>query len=45
MHFDLTKKNVWALNNERLAKIWNLADVKLQKRSCKLQFAVKVSHE
>ena len=28
---------------ERLAKIWNLGNVKLQTRNCKLRFAV--SHE
>jgi len=43
MHFDLSKNNMAALNNERLAKIWNPGDVKLQTRNCKLQFAV--SHE
>ena len=43
MHFDLTKNNMAALNNERLAKIWNLGNVKLQTRNWKLQVAV--SHE
>ena len=43
MHFDLTKNNMAALNNERLAKIWNLGNVKLQTRNWKLQFAV--AHE
>ena len=40
MHFDLTKNNIAALNNERLAKIWNPVNEKLQTRNCKLQFAV-----
>ena len=43
MSFDLTKNNMAALNNERLAKIWNPGNVKLKTRNCKLQFAV--SHE
>ena len=44
MYFDLTKKkNMAALNNERLAKIWNPGNVKLQTRNCKLQIAD--SHE
>ena len=44
MHFDLVKNNMAALlNNERLAKIGNLGNVKLQTRNCKLQFTV--SHE
>ena len=38
MYFDLTKKNVAALNNERLAKIWNPGNVKLQTRKCRLRF-------
>ena len=38
MYFDLTKKNMAALNNER-----NPGNVKLQTRNCKLQIAV--SHE
>ena len=40
MHFDLTKNNMAALNNERLANIWNLGNEKLQTRNWKLQFAV-----
>ena len=43
VHFDLVKNNIAALNNERLAKIGNLGNVKLQTLNCKLQFAV--SHE
>ena len=43
VHFDLVKNNMAALNNERLAKIGNLGNVKLQTLNCKLQFAV--SHE
>ena len=43
MSFDLTKNNMAALNNERLAKIWNPGNVKLKTRNYKLQFAV--SHE
>ena len=43
MSFDLTKSNMAALNNERLAKIWNPGNVKLKTRNCKPQFAV--SHE
>ena len=40
MYFDLTKNNMATLNNERLANIWNLDNVKLQTRNWKLQFAV-----
>ena len=36
MHFHLTKNNTAVLNNERLAKIWNLGNVKLQTRNWKL---------
>ena len=37
MHFDFDKKNnMAALNNERLAKIWNPGNVKMQ--NCSLQF-------
>lgn len=36
MHFHLTKNNIAVLNNERLAKIWNLGNVKLQTRNWKL---------
>ena len=43
MHFDLLKNSMAALNNERLAKIWNPGNAKLQTHNCKLQFAV--SHE
>ena len=43
MHFDLVKNNMAALNNERLAKIWNLGNVKQQNAVCGLRFAV--SHE
>ena len=43
MHFNLMKNNIAAINNERLAKISNTGNVKLQTRNCKLQFAV--SHE
>ena len=34
------ENNIAALNNERLAKIWNPGNVKMQTRNCKLQFAV-----
>ena len=40
MHFDLVKNNMAALNNERLAKIWNLGNVKQQNAVCGLRFAV-----
>ena len=43
MHFLLVKNNMAALNNERLAKIGNLGNMKLQTRKCKVHFAV--SHE
>ena len=43
MHIDLTKYNMAALNNERLAKFWNPSNVKLQMRYCNLCF--NVSHE
>ena len=36
MHFHLTKNNMAVLNNERLAKIWNLGNVKLETRNWKL---------
>ena len=39
MHFDLTKNNMGALNNEGLPKIWNPGNLKLQTRNCKVQFA------
>ena len=40
MHFDLMKNNMVALNNERLAKIWNPGNVKLHTHNYKLQFVV-----
>ena len=40
MHFDLMKNSVAALNNKRLAKIWDPGNVKMQTHNCKLQFAV-----
>ena len=43
MHFDLREYNGAALNNERLSKIWNPGNAKLETRNCKLQFAI--SHE
>ena len=40
MHFYVTKNNMATLNNERLAHIWRLGNVKLQTRNCELKFAV-----
>ena len=34
------KNSIAALNNERLAKIWNPGNVEMQTHNCKLQFAV-----
>ena len=46
MHFDSRKNNMSALNNERLAKIWNPGSVKPRTRNCKLQLLRFVfSHE
>ena len=44
-HFEFTKNNMATLNNERLAKIWNPGNVKLQTCNCKLKnLMLKVSH-
>ena len=43
--FRTTKNNIAALNNERLAEIWNPGNVKLQTRNCKLKnLILKVSN-
>lgn len=43
LRIDLTKCNMAALHNDRLAKFWNPGNVKLQMRYCNLCF--KVSYE
>ena len=44
-HFEFTKNNMATLNNERLAKIWNPGNAKLQTCNCKLKnLMLKVSN-
>ena len=44
-HFEFTKNNMVTLNNERLAKIWNPGNAKLQTCNCKLKnLMLKVSN-